>query len=356
MDNLAGLLANFAVKGNLIVAVPYGTGLINSTFICTFDSGLVYVAQKMTSEATEGPEQLMENYVRIADHLASKYSDRRNSIHLVPTVDGKSYYVSESGDFWRVMEFITDSYRLNVAASLDDLYQSGKAFGEFHRRVSDFPVDELHQIIPNFHNTPERFQRLKAAIFAAGEETARSCREELDFLLEREEGCGAIVDAIEKGEIPKRVTHNDARLNNVLMDYDSKKSLCVIDLDTVMPGSLLYDFGEAVRRDCVTFQKGETDLSKVDIDLDKLRSFTHGFLVSIRSNITDREKELLPISIKIMSLELAAVHMTAYLNWEDEDRSNIRLLKARTQIKLMTEVEKKWDDILSIFEELSKKQ
>ena len=354
MDNIAGLLANFAVKGNLIVSVPYGTGLINSTFICTFDSGLVYVAQKMSSEATEGPVELMENYVSIADHLASKYSDRRNSIHLVPTVDGKSYYVSETGDFWRVMEFITDSYRLNVAESLDDLYQSGKAFGEFHRRVSDFPVGKLHQIIPNFHNTPERFGRLKAAVFTAGEERSMTCRDELNFLLAREDGCGVIVDAVESGDIPRRVTHNDARLNNVLMDYDSKKSLCVIDLDTVMPGSLLYDFGEAVRRDCVTFQKGETDLNKVDIDLDKLRSFTHGFLVSIRSNITEKEKELLPVSIKLMSLELAVVHLTAYLNSEDEDVSNIRLLKARTQIKLLTEIEKKWDDILSIFAELQK--
>lgn len=348
------LILKFAVKGVPYECSGYGCGHINETYLVTCDSGLSYILQKINKRIFTEPAKLMENIVAITDYLALRSTDRRESMHLVRTTDGASFYVDEAEEYWRMVEFVPSTICLQKAETAKDFYYSGLAFGQFQGRLAEFPAQTLHEPIRDFHNTRARFAQLHEAMDKADAARIDACREELDFALAREAEAGAIVDKLANGQLPLRVTHNDTKLNNILFDYDSRTPVCVIDLDTIMPGSSLYDYGDAIRFGASTAAEDEKDLDKVRCDMELFRTYTEGFLAGCGNSLTDTEIEMLPIGAKMMTLECGIRFLADYLNGDVYFRTQYtgqNLDRARTQLKLVADMENKWQIMESIVRE-----
>lgn len=354
-------LEQFAIDGSVKEIRPYGNGHINDTFLAVFQTGdgeKRYILQRMNHNIFKNPPLLMENVVGVTDYLrkailAQGGDPDRETLNVVRTLEGKSYYEDQGHSFWRVFLFVEGTLCLEKVESPKDFYNGGAAFGDFQRMLAEYPAGELHETIPNFHNTPSRFQDFRRALEADRAGRAALVRPEIEFALSREEEISVLTDLLKKGELPLRVTHNDTKLNNILFDRATGRALCVIDLDTVMPGLSLYDFGDSIRFGASTGAEDERDLSRIELDLELFEAFTEGFLKGCGGKLTRREIEMFPMGAKLMTYECGIRFLGDFLEGDvyfKVHRENHNLDRARTQFKLVADMEKKWDQMVSIVE------
>lgn len=349
--NLNDIMHKFAIDADIS---PYGNGHINDTYIA--ESNPRYIMQKINNNVFKNPQQVMENIVNVTEHLKEKIAKNggdigRETLRVIKTVDGESLYKDEDGNFYRMYNFIENAVSYDAVEDPQQFTEAARAFGKFQNMLADFPADKLHETIPNFHDTRKRFENLKRAIAEDKAGRLASVKEEVEFALAREAEVGIIVDAIADGSVPLRVTHNDTKLNNVMLDIKTGEGVCVIDLDTVMPGSLLYDYGDALRFGASTGAEDETDLSKINFSLELFEAFTKGFLGEVGSKLTPRECELLPFGAKIMTYECGIRFLTDYLEGDTYfkiHREHHNLDRCRTQFKLVADMESKADEMHKI--------
>ena len=345
------ILNAFRLKGSPVFCQRFGEGHINETYLTTCDTGLSYILQKINTNTFKDPVGLMENVSAVTAFLAKNADDPRGTMRIIYAKDGKPYHVDEQGAYWRMYDFVPSSICLQKAETTRDFYNTGLAFGRFQKLLADFPAETLHESIPKFHDTRDRFRQLHEAVENNRSGRLDTCQPELEFALAREKEAGVIVEALESGAMPWRVTHNDTKLNNILLDYDTHEPLCVIDLDTVMPGSALYDFGDSIRFGAATAAEDETDLSKVSMSLDLFEVYTRGFLTGCGGSLTELELQMLPIGAKMMTLECGTRFLADHLNGDVYfriHRENHNLDRCRTQFKLVSDMESKMDQMAEI--------
>lgn len=340
----------FRTNGTPIRWQEFGQGHINQTFKVTTDTGADYVLQRINQYVFQKPAQLMENVCSITAFLRKKDPDPRHTLHFIPTTDGQGYYQDDSGEFWRMYEFV-EGLSLDTPETETDLFQSALAFGRFQMLLEDFPAASLHETIPEFHNTVDRFRLLRQSVEKDACDRLKNVGPELDFLLRHEElGC-TLQRMRERGELPLRVTHNDTKLNNVLLDTHTRQGLCVLDLDTVMPGLSLYDFGDSIRFGAST---GGEDGQDCRLDLHLFQVYTQGFLSSA-TNLTDKEIEMLPLSTFVITLELATRFLKDYLDGDLYFKTAYpeqNLDRTRSQIMLAADMLQKQTDMARIVSEI----
>lgn len=322
----------------------FGHGHINNTFCITTETGSKYVLQRINKYVFKNPIRVMANTSSVTNYLRQRVEDPRMTLHFIPAKDGKYYHKGCDGEFWRMYDFV-GGFTLDMPESDEDFYQSALAFGRFQELLSDYPADTLYEIIPNFHNTIDRYIQFKESVDMDIVGRVEEVKEDIQFLLEREEKGGILQKMLTAGILPLRVTHNDTKLNNVLLDTKTRKSLCVLDLDTVMPGSSLYDFGDSIRFGAATAAEDEPDTSKMTLDLHLFEVYTKGFLEAAPS-LTNMEVSMLPLGAYVMTLELAVRFLKDYLDG-DLYFSKIaypehNLVRARSQMALVADMEKKW--------------
>jgi hypothetical protein len=349
--NLRQISEQFQIFGEFIDAEPFGNGHINDSYVATYDQGgarIRYLHQRINHLVFKDPELLMENFRRVTEHIWRGLHERsvpdrsRRCLTLVPTHEGMFYWQEASGNFWRTCVFIEKATTYDVIESPRQAYEAARAFGFFQKQVSDLGGSRLHETIPDFHHTPKRFAALEAAIAADPLNRAVSARTEIRFALERKEICSVLLDLLAEGKIPERITHNDTKLNNVLLDLDTGEGLCAIDLDTVMPGLALYDFGDLVRSATSPAAEDERDLSKVFMQMDMFEALARGYLSSGAEFLTPLEIELLPFAGKLISFEIGLRFLTDYLlgdGYFKIHREGQNLDRCRTQFKLVQSIE-----------------
>ncbi len=346
-------LKAYDLEGLPVSCTQYGSGHINETWLVVTGRPHLYILQKINSYVFPDTEGLMQNVIRVTQHLRKKVNDPRQALQLVPCRDG-AWYLKLEDDTWRLYEFITDSICLDSAETADDFRQSGAAFGTFQRQLADFPAEELTEVIPGFHDTPKRYQALHRALEEDKAGRAASCRAEIDFFLQREETAGMMTEMLQKGQLPLRVTLNDTKLNNVMLDAYTRKPLCVIDLDTVMPGLAANDFGDAIRYGASTAAEDEKNLALVHLSLPLYQAFTEGFLSACGGSLTPLEKETLPDGARLMTLECGVRFLTDYLEGDHYfhiSRPKHNLDRARTQMVLVQEMEAHMQEMRRIIRE-----
>lgn len=354
-ENLTRVCEAFAFDGKIIDAKPFGSGHINDTMLLTTDKGSQFVLQKINTYVFTDPQALMENVFAVTEFLKKRLVERgddpnRGTLTFIKTLDGKLYH-SDSEGAWRAYRYQGDLIALNACRSTDDFYASGKAFGRFQAMLTDYPAETLHETIPNFHNTPVRFQQLHEAIQKDAAGRLDSVKEEIEFALEREKDASIVMDLQASGVLPLRVTHNDTKLNNVLLDPVTGEGVCVIDLDTIMPGHAIFDFGDSIRFGASTADEDEADLSKVQLNLELFDAYTKGFLEGCNNVLSDAEKDLLPTGAWTITLEQGVRFLTDYLNGDIYFGTHYpeqNLDRARTQFKLVKEMEEKQDQMQAI--------
>lgn len=360
--NLKDLVSNFKFEGEFIVSEDHKCGHINDTYILDFknEDGSVnkYILQRINSDIFKNPEELMDNFKRVTTHLAQKITEAggnalRETLNIVPTKDNKSFYKTEGGDYFRALVFIEGARTYMMVEKPEHLYTTGKTLGKFQEQLSDFSVEDLYETIPDFHNTKKRYDAFINAVENDEKGRVLSCLEDIAFAMKRAKDTEVLVNMLEEGRLPLRVTHNDTKFNNVMIDDVTGEGIALIDLDTVMPGSALYDFGDAIRSGATTALEDEADLSKVHFDLNLYEHFTRGYLETAKSALTEEELEYLPLSAKIITLELGMRFLMDHLNGDTYfkvDRENHNLDRARNQFKLVADMEENMDAMKSIIE------
>ena len=349
----------FALPQGEITAVPYGNGHINDTLcVCvkTPEGMRRYIMQRVNRYVFKQPEDVIANIARVTEYLrgiivAEGGDPERETLTLVPTVDGKPFAYDEDGELWRMYLFIEGTISRDLPDTPELFALSGAAFGRFQRQMGGFPAASLVESIPDFHNTPARYAQLMDAV--ARNEAGRldEVGEELAFCRKYEREVHTLLDALAAGEIPLRVTHNDTKLNNVLLDAQTGRGVCVIDLDTVMPGLAAYDFGDSIRFGANTAEEDEQDLSKVSLSLPMFEAFARGFLSEAGQVMGRREIELLPMGAKLMTLECGMRFLADYLNGDKYfriHRPGHNLDRAHTQFALVRSMEENWDAMQEI--------
>lgn len=362
------ILGAFAFEGMPKNAERITDGHINNTFALTFesDSGKVkrYLLQELNTNVFRQPEALMNNVVGVTEFLRKKIiaaaggDCERECLTVIPSKDSKPYFISSDGRFWRCFNFIENTYTLQKVESAESFAAAARAFGNFQCLLSDYPAETLVETIPNFHNTASRFADFKKALADNLSGRANTCKDETDFILKRESDCSVLVDMTARGELPLRVTHNDTKLNNVMFDNETGEGICVVDLDTVMPGLALYDFGDSIRFGASTAAEDEPDLEKVHFSPEYFEAYTDGFLATAGSALTDNEINLLAFSSKLMTLECGMRFLGDYINGDTyfkTDYPDHNLVRARTQLKLVAEMEEKMQDMVETVSRIRKK-
>lgn len=351
----------FCVKGKPSECGRYGNGHINDTFLfCTKDGEQdhQYILQRMNTHVFKNPEGLMQNVSGVTTYLRDQIikaggDAQRETLTLVKTKAGKDYYVDSVGSWWRMYLFITDATGYDTVEDEEDFYQSAKAFGHFQRLLDRYPVSLLTETIPDFHNTPKRFETFCKAVERDVCGRAGNVSREIAFVMDRKDEMSMVLDKLNSGEIPYRVTHNDTKLNNVLLDNQSRQAVCVIDLDTVMPGTAIFDFGDSIRFGANTAKEDEKDLNKVSLALSLYETYTKGFLEGCAGSLTDAEIRLLPWGAKLMTLECGMRFLTDYLEGDKYfriHRPEHNLDRARTQFALVADMERKWGEMKRLAE------
>lgn len=357
--DLRQVASQFCIDGRFLDAAPYGSGHINDTYASRFDQdGRVvrYIHQRINHTIFKEPEKLMENIERVTDYARSRIiaaggDPLRQTLTLIPTTDGKSFFRSPEGNYWRTYVFIEGARTYDQVEDIRHVYAANKAFGEFQKMLADLPGKRLHETIPDFHNTRKRFEQFNRALEADVINRACEVKSEIDFVLAREADTSVIVDLLAAGELPERVTHNDTKLNNVMIDDVTGEGVCVIDLDTVMPGSALYDFGDSVRIGASTAPEDERDLGKVTVDLGMFERLSAGYLDAARSFLIPKETELLSFSAKLMTFECGMRFLADHLSGDvyfKIHREGHNLDRCRTQFKMVAEMERLADRMEAI--------
>lgn len=353
-------IENFNLNGRLIEERVYGSGHINDTFLVVLDEGegvvRRYILQRMNHEIFTNIHELMENIVGVTGFLRNKIIEQggdpeRETLNLVFTRDGKCLYKDRQGCFWRMYKFIENTTSYDRVKRPDDFYQSAVSFGRFQQLLADYPAGTLHETIKDFHNTVKRLEKLKLAVQEDTCHRVQFVQNEIDFIYAREAETGVLQRMLEHGQLPLRVTHNDTKLNNIMIDNITGKGICVIDLDTVMPGLAVNDFGDSIRFGASTAAEDEKDLTKVSCDMVLFKLYTRGFVEGCGGSLTKTEIELLPMGAKLMTLECGIRFLTDYLQGDTYfkiHRENQNLDRCRTQLKLVSDMEDKWEQMQDI--------
>jgi len=345
------LINAFAIEGDSVSCERYGSGHINETYLLRTDAPHAYILQKINHGIFHNVEQLMENAAAVTAHLEKQDADPRHVQRLIPTKAGRYWHQDEKGEYWRMYDFIADSLSLDRPETAEDFYQSAVAFGRFQMQLADFPAETLHETIPHFHDTPVRYEAFRQAVEKDVCGRLAEVAPEVEFALAREKNAGVMMGLLKEGKLPLRVTHNDTKLNNVLLDKHTRTPLCVIDLDTVMPGLAANDFGDSIRFGASTADEDEKDLSKVEMSLKLFEVYTRGFLSACGERLTETEIRTLAMGAKLMTLECGVRFLTDYLQGDTYftthyDKQN--LYRCRTQFKLVWDMEQKWDKMQQI--------
>ncbi len=336
----------FAIDGEFGGATPYGSGHINDSYYAVFQrngSQSRYLLQRINHHIFKNPVILMENIERVTAHLAAQVSNHpdrdRRVLTLIPTRTGSVLHVDEDRNYWRAYRFIDKAKTYNAVESAGQAYQAAKAFGEFQRMLADLPSPRLHDTIPDFHHTPKRFSALEQAVAADVAGRVALAGPEIEFAMARKSLASVLLDA----GLPERVTHNDTKINNVLLDDATGEGTCVIDLDTVMPGLAAYDFGDMVRTATCPAPEDEVDLSKVEMQFPLFEALARGYMTSAGGFLTAAEKESLAVAGKLITFEISIRFLADYLcgdTYFKVHRQGHNLERARSQFKLLESIER----------------
>ncbi len=355
----------FNVKGRFVSATPFGSGHINDTKLVVTRNGAkeyMYILQRINTNVFKDPISLMDNFAAVTEYLSNIIKANggdpiRETLNVIKATDGKNYAVDEKGGYWRMLIFVSNSLSYDKVERPEQFYDSAVAFGNFQYMLRDYPADSLSETIPNFHNTPDRLRQFREALEKDVCGRAASVKNEIDFVLSRTEFAETLEKAHKEGRLPLRVTHNDTKLNNILFDEKTGKALCVVDLDTIMPGYSVNDFGDSIRFGATTALEDEADLSKVNFDISLYELYVKGFIEGAKGGLTEGELELLPIGAMMMTFECGTRFLTDYLSGDTyfkTSREGHNLDRARNQFKLVSDMEQQLDAMRAIVKKYSK--
>lgn len=357
--DLAKITSAFEIEGTFKSGAPYGSGHINDTFqvVVQAKGGDVrFILQRINHNIFKNPVTLMENIQRVTKHIAAKVKARggdliKEAMQIVPAKDKKVYHQDAAGNYWRSYVFIEGASTHDILETNEQAYQAAKAFGQFARDLEDIGGARLTETIPNFHHTVKRFEALEDAIKKDKVNRKGQCEKDIQWALTKKSFCALIVDGIAKGLIPERITHNDTKINNVMLDDKTGQCKAVIDLDTVMPGSALYDFGDLVRTSVSTCVEDEKDVSKINVRLDRFEALVKGFLEGAGKCLTKTEIEYLPLCGRIITFECGIRFLTDFLdgdNYFKVHRENHNIERARSQFQLVKKMEELEKEMIAI--------
>ncbi len=362
-DEILRVCDEFLLHGSVIDIKPCGNGHINSTYIVTTekeDHRYRYVLQILNTDIFKKPDEVMLNIVRVTEYIREGQKrngedTERGTLCVVSTRWGNYAHTDEKGRYWRVYCFIENTVCRLTVDSPETFARVGEAFGDFQRRLADFDASCLYESIPNFHNTKKRYADFLAAVERDTAGRVDSVRDEIRFITDRADRCSLVVDALAGGELPLRVTHNDTKLSNILLDEETEEAVCIIDLDTVMPGSSLYDFGDSIRTGAASAAEDEPDLDKVHFLPEMFKAYAQGFIKGTGGALTEKELLMLPDGGYVITLEQAIRFLSDYLDGDTyyhTDYPEHNLVRARTQLKLVAEMEEKMDELRRFVENL----
>lgn len=352
-------IKNFKFEGNLTEVSGYGNGHINDTYLLVFndnDQENRYILQRINTNIFKQPEEVMENIEAVTSYLSQQIiaaggNPLRETMNIIRTLDDALGFEDEDSNYWRAYIFIENSESIEMIENPEHFYKSGLAFGQFQAALADFPAEKLHFTIPNFHNTVSRMADFKQAIENNKSGRKHLIEDEIKWVFERESFASTLWDLHAEGKLPLKVTHNDTKINNVLFDRDTKETLCVIDLDTVMPGFSLDDFGDSIRSGATTGAEDEPDLSKVNFSIDLYKEFAKGFIEGSNNTLSPLEIDLLPEGAKMMTFECGIRFLADYLDGDvyfKTEHEQHNLDRARTQFKLVSDMEDQWSELKDI--------
>ncbi len=344
-ENIKDIMAFFGIDGD---AVPYGGGHINDSYI-TEKTSPKYILQRINHNIFKNPDEVMQNIIKVTEFLRKKIIQNggdpaRETLNVIKTVDGNSYVKTLSGNYYRMYEYIDGASSYQTVENPIHFYNAAKAFGKFQNMLDDFPANELFEVIPDFHDTRKRFDTFEKVLLEDKFGRRKDVEKEIQFVLDRKNTVGLIVDAIADGRIPLRVTHNDTKYNNVMIDDKTGEAICVVDLDTVMPGSLLYDYGDSLRFGTNPASEDEKNLDLVYCDMELFELFTKGFLEEVGSKMTQTEIDYMPLSARMMTFECGMRFLTDYLQGDTYFKVHYEgqnLDRCRTHFKLVADMEEK---------------
>ena len=362
MVAIESVISAFTVEGKVVDCIPFGNGHINDTRLVTMDTGVQYVAQRINKNVFKRPDLLMENYVGVTKFIRRKIEEMggdplREVLNAIPAKDGKAYVIDEEGQYWRLLVYVTESMSYDQVERPEQFYDSAVSFGDFQYMLRDYPAETLHETIVNFHNTEDRFAKFEAALAADKLDRAKDIADEIKFVMDRKADCSVALQALREGKLPLRVTHNDTKLNNILIDRDSHEGICVIDLDTTMPGLSINDFGDSIRFGANHSKEDEKDLSKVNFDIELYEVYARGFLEGAQGSLTPAELEDLPWGARLMTLECGIRFLTDYLDGDHYfriHRPEHNLDRCRTQFKLVRDMEEQFDAMAAVIRKYAK--
>lgn len=352
-------ITQFCVEGDVVSYERYGNGHINDTFVVVFQKNSEqtrYILQRINNSIFKNPEQLMFNITQVTSFLKDEVKrlggdSKREVITVINTKEGASFYQDTEENYWRMYLFIEDASCFEQVSRPEDFFQSAVAFGRFQKLLSDFDASSLYEVIPDFHNTPLRYKTFLQAVKEDKCNRAKEVQDEIMFFIKREEDMEYCRRCLEEGKLPLRVTHNDTKLNNVMIDNKTGNGLCVIDLDTVMPGLSIFDFGDSIRFGANTATEDEKDLSKVNLDLELFEEYVKGYLKGCEGSLTDTEIAMLPYGAKTMTLECGMRFLTDYIEGDVYFRIHKpehNLDRCHTQMSLVLDMERKWNEMNEI--------
>ena len=365
INNVNELINAFVFDGEFVKSSQLFDGHINNTYVFDFDNnGEInrYLVQELNTYVFKQPEALMGNVVSVTEYIRKKVIEqggdvKRECLQVFPAKDGKPYYIDDEGKFWRCYNFITDAHSYPCVDSAETFCNAAKAFGKFQKILADYPSETLVETIPNFHNTVSRFADFKKAVADNISGRADLVKDEIEFVLAREKDCSVLLDLLEAGKLPLRVTHNDTKLNNVLFDNATNKDICVVDLDTVMPGLSLYDFGDSIRFGANTAAEDEKDVAKVTLSLEYFKAYTYGYLSEAGESLTKEEIDQLAFSGKLLTFECGMRFLADFINGDVYFKTEYpehNLVRARTQLELVADIERKLPEMQKIVEDCCK--
>ena len=359
-EQVLAVCSRFAFCGSVADVRICGNGHINSTYVVTMEGGKRYILQILNTSVFKDPVGVMNNIVAVTDHiragLAKAGEDtERGTMRVILTTDGRTGYTDAEGRFWRAYDFVERTVCRLTMDSPETFGRVGEAFGDFQRRLADFDASVLIESIPNFHNTKNRYANFLAALEKNASGRAHLVQDEIKFIIDRADKCSLIVDALADGSLPLRVTHNDTKLSNILLDEVTEEAVCIIDLDTVMPGSSLYDLGDSIRSGATSAAEDEPDLNKVHFLPDMFRIYARGFIKGCGGALTEKEISMLPDGGYMLTLETGIRFLTDYLDGDTyfhTDYPDHNLIRARTQFKLVADMEACMEELRGFVKEL----
>ncbi len=358
--NLEDAIYSFPFHEQCSYAKRFGSGHINDTYALYFgqqeEEVPKYILQRINTNVFKKPAEVMQNIFGVTAYLRRQTLARdgdpdRETLNYLKTKTGKELFTDSDGQVWRCYRFVEDSFCYQQAENAEQFYQSALAFGEFLQKLGDYPADTLFDTIEKFHDTRDRFKNFRIALRRDIHGRSKYCQPEIAFMLKREKDCAVLMDLLEAGQLPLRVTHNDTKLNNILFDNKTGKALCIIDLDTIMPGLALNDFGDSIRFGASTAAEDEPDISKVHFDLSLYEAYTRGYLEAAGNVLTPMEKKYLPWGAKLMTLECGMRFLTDYLSGDTYfkiSHPDHNLERCRTHVQLVKEMEEHWDEMEEI--------